>query len=90
MEKQAAPHKQRHYCRATALSVISSLCSVASVAFCVHLGLYAADIQNRVVDLESVKGERALVRAPGYSVDDFNALIEQRLDDLLSQVIIRS
>lgn len=85
MEKEVAPHK-RQYCRSTVLNIISSLCSVASLAFCVHLSIYTADVKNRVVDLESVNGEHTFVRAPGYSMDDFNSLIQQRVDELLSQV----
>lgn len=46
----------------------------------------AADLKSRVVDLESGNGEHTFVRAPGYSMDDFNSLIDQRVDELLSQV----
>ena len=84
MEK-VAPQK-RQYRRTTALHVISSLCSVGSVAFCVLLSINAADINKRVVDLESGDGEQPFTRAPGYSLDDFNSLIQQRVDELLSQV----
>ncbi|KAI3376487.1 hypothetical protein L3Q82_016947 [Scortum barcoo] len=82
MEKEAAPGKRRHS-RTTALNIISSLCSVASVAFCVLLSINAADTRSRVAGLES--GEHTLIRAPGYSLDDLNSLIEQRVDELLSQ-----
>lgn len=85
MEKEVAPQK-RHYCRPTALSVFSSFCSVASIAFCVFLSINGADIKNRVVDLESGKGEHTFTRATGSSVDDLNSLIQQRVDELLSQV----
>lgn len=85
MEKEVAPQKRQCH-RTTALNVISSLCSVASVAFCILLSINAADIKNRVVDLESGDGEHGFIRAPGYSMDDFNSLIEQRVDELLSQV----
>lgn len=85
MEKQVAPQK-RQYCRISVLNIISSLCSLASVAFCVHLSIYTADIKSRVVDLESENGERIFNRPPGYSTDDLNSLIQQRVDELLSQV----
>lgn len=85
MEKEVATQK-RQSCRTTALNIISSLCSVASIAFCVLLSFNAADIRNRVVDLESGKGERTFIRVPGYSLDDFNSLVQQRVDELLSQV----
>lgn len=84
MEKEAAPEKRQR--RAAALSVLSSLCSVASVAFCVHLSLLTAGIKHRVVDLESARGEHSLIRTPGYSVEDLNSLVQQRLEELLSQV----
>lgn len=85
MEKEVAPQKRQYY-RTTVLNIISSLCSVASVAFCILLSINAADIKNRVVDLESGNGEHTFLRVPGYSMDDFNSLIEQRVDELLSQV----
>lgn len=85
MEKEAAPRK-RQYWRTTVLNIISSVCSVASIAFCIFLSMNTADIKNRVVDLESGNGEHTFIRAPGYSMDDFNSLIEQRVDELLSQV----
>ncbi|TKS92786.1 Collagen alpha-1(XXV) chain CLAC-P [Collichthys lucidus] len=84
MEKEVAPQKRQYY-RTTVLNIISSLCSVASVAFCILLSINAADIKNRVVDLESGNGEHTFLRVPGYSMDDFNSLIEQRVDELLSQ-----
>ncbi|KAK2899717.1 hypothetical protein Q8A73_012846 [Channa argus] len=84
MEKEVAPQK-RQRCRTTVLSIISSLCSVASIAFCIHLSLSTADIKERVMDLESVNGEHTYIRAPGYSMDEFNSLIQQRVDELLSQ-----
>lgn len=85
MEKEVAPQKRQN-CRTTVLNIISSLCSVASVAFCILLSINAADIKSRVLDLESGNGEHTFIRAPGYSMDDFNSLIEQRVDELLSQV----
>lgn len=85
MEKEVAPQKRQHY-RTTVLNLVSSLCSVASVAFCILLSMNAADIRSRVVDLESGDGVHISSRAPGYSMDDLNSLIEQRVDELLSQV----
>lgn len=87
MEKEAARLK-RQSCRATALNVISSLCSVASIALCVHLSVDTADIKNRVVDLESGTGEHPFIHGSGYSVDDLNSLVQQRVDELLSQVTL--
>lgn len=86
MEKEVA-HQKRQHCRTAALNIITSLCSVASIAFCILLSINAADVKNRVVDLESGKGEHTFIHAAGYStMDDFNSLIQQRVDELLSQV----
>lgn len=82
MEKVA----QQKRWRTTALHIVSSLCSAASVAFCVLLSINAADVRHRVVALESGNGAQTLIRAPGHSMDDFNSLIQQRVDELLSQV----
>lgn len=85
MEKDAEPQKRQH-CRTAVLTLVSSFCSVASVAVCILLSVNAADMRNRVVDLESATGEHAVIRASGYSADDLNSLIAQRVDELLSQV----
>ncbi|TDG99796.1 hypothetical protein EPR50_G00197940 [Perca flavescens] len=84
MEKEVAPQKRQH-CGTTVLNIISYLCSVASIAFCIFLSINTADLKNRVVDLESGNDEHTLIRAPGYSMGHFNSLIEQRVDELLSQ-----
>lgn len=59
---------------------------MASVAFCILLSINAADVNSRVLHLETGNGEHSFLRAPGYSMDDFNSLIGQRVDELLSQV----
>ncbi|XP_072232265.1 collagen alpha-1(XXV) chain-like [Leuresthes tenuis] len=84
MEKEVAPLKRQHS-RTTALNIISSLCSVASIAFCVHLSISTAHIKNRVVDLESGTGDHTFIHGTGYSMDDFNSLVQERVDELLSQ-----
>ena len=84
MEREA--HQKRQNPRPAVLSVFSSLCSVASMAFCVFLSINTSDVTRRIVDLESRIGEPNLIRPVGYSVDDFNILIRDRVDELLSQV----
>ncbi|CAL8376577.1 unnamed protein product [Gadus morhua 'NCC'] len=83
MEREA--HQKRQNPRPAVLSVFSSLCSVASMAFCVFLSINTSDVTRRIVDLESRIGEPNLIRPVGYSVDDFNILIRDRVDELLSQ-----
>lgn len=75
MEKDAARQERRHR-RAAALSAASSALSVASVAFCVLLGIGAADLRNRVLDLEQ----------PARSAEDLDFLVEQKVTELLAQV----
>lgn len=87
MEKDAA-RQERQRRRATALNATSCVFSVASVAFCVLLSINAADLRNRLVDVESLTGEHKLIRAPGYSSEDLNSLIEEKVNELLSQVTI--
>ncbi|KAF7669030.1 hypothetical protein LDENG_00263970 [Lucifuga dentata] len=84
MEKEVAPLK-RQYCRATLLNIMSFFSSVASVAFCILLSINAKDIKNRIVDLETGNGEHTFIRVPGYSMDDMNSLIQERVNELLSQ-----
>uniref|UniRef100_A0AAV2KJV3 Uncharacterized protein n=1 Tax=Knipowitschia caucasica TaxID=637954 RepID=A0AAV2KJV3_KNICA len=80
MEKEA--HKKTRQCQnSAALGLVSSLFSVASVAFCVFLSFNTAEIRSRVVDLESGKGEHTF----GHSVEDLNSLIQQKVDEVLSQ-----
>ena len=85
MEREA-PLKKRQNPRTAVLSVFSSLCSVASIAFCVFLSINTSDVTRRIVDLESRNDEPTLIRPVGYSVDDLNVLIRDRVDELLSQV----
>ena len=85
MEREA-PLQKRQNPRTAALSVFSSLCSVASIAFCVFLSITTSDVTRRIVDLESRNGEPTLIRPVGYSEDDLNVLIRDRVDELLSQV----
>lgn len=88
MEKvEAAAEKRRRRQRSAALSVASSLCSVVSVAFCVLLSVNAADIRSRVTGLEAAGGQHSsFLCAPGFTLEDFNSLVEQSVDERLSQV----
>lgn len=85
-EKEKMEKEVKRQYRSAALHIISSLCSVASIAFCVHLSISAADVRSRVVGLESGAAERTFIQVRGYSMEDFNSLVQQRVDELLSQV----
>ncbi|XP_038851490.1 collagen alpha-1(XXV) chain-like isoform X2 [Salvelinus namaycush] len=84
MEREATSLKRR-YCCTTVMNIISSLLSVASLAFCILLSLQTSEIKDRVLDLETRLGEHVFHRVPGFSVDQFNSLIQERVDELLSQ-----
>lgn len=87
MEKVEAAADKRQRQRSAVLSVASSLCSVVSVAFCVLLSVNAADIRSRVTGLETAGGQpSSFLCAPGFSPEDFNSLVEQSVDERLSQV----
>lgn len=75
MEKDAARQERRRR-RAAALGAASSALSLACVAFCVLLGINAADLRNRVLDLED----------PRRCAEDVDSLVEQRVTELLAQV----
>lgn len=72
METDAARQERRRR-RAAALGAASSALSAASVAFCVLLSFSAAELRNRVADLEK----------PGADLD---LLLEQKVSELLAQV----
>ena len=59
------------------LSAAACVCSVASVAFCVLLGITAADLRGRLAQLEGSRGP------PGAQL---GSVVEQKLRELLSQV----
>ncbi|XP_029695928.1 collagen alpha-1(XXV) chain-like [Takifugu rubripes] len=74
MEKDAARQERRRR-RAAALSVAACALSVASVAFCVLLSINAAELRNRVLDLEKPQSAR----------EDVDSLVEQKVEELLTQ-----
>uniref|UniRef100_A0A4W5Q7H5 Uncharacterized protein n=1 Tax=Hucho hucho TaxID=62062 RepID=A0A4W5Q7H5_9TELE len=84
MEREATSLKQQ-YCCPTVMNVISSLFSVASLAFCILISVQTSAITDRVLDLETGHGEQVFHRVPSFSVDQFNSLIQERVDELLSQ-----
>lgn len=89
MERETTSLKQQYCCTAV-MNVISSLFSVASLAFCILLSVQTSAITDRVLDLETGHGEQIFHRVPSFSVDQFNSLIQERVDELLSQVSITS
>lgn len=85
METDAARQERRR--RAAPLGAASAALSAACVAFCVLLSIGAADLRNRVLDLEKPASVRA--PGPGPSGEDLDLLVEQKVKELLSQVTRR-
>lgn len=75
MEKDAA-RQERGRRRAAALSVAAAALSVASVAFCVLLSINAAELRNRVLDLENPQSAR----------EEVDSVVERKVKQLLTQV----
>ncbi|KAJ8269353.1 hypothetical protein COCON_G00119600 [Conger conger] len=84
MEKDPGSYKRQYCCR-TFGSVISLLFSVVSVAYCILLSVQTSEIRQRVVELETGTGELLYHQIPGFSMDQFNSLVRERVDQLLSQ-----
>lgn len=85
MESDSGFSGKRHYLRAIT-GAIPFVFSVASVAFCILLGIQTSDIKNRMLDFESSNGERLLHPFAEVSIDEFNSMVEERVDEVLSQV----
>lgn len=85
MESDLGFGGQRHFLHAIT-GAIPFIFSVASLAFCVLLGIQNSDIKNRVIDLESSNGERLLHPFAEVSLDEFNSMVQERVDEVLSQV----
>lgn len=87
MESDTGAGKRRH-CLKPAVDVIPFVFSVVSFAFCFLLSVQTSDIKDRVVDLESGSGARFLSPFNGLTIDQFNALVQDKVDKLLSQVSV--
>ncbi|XP_067257345.1 collagen alpha-1(XXV) chain-like isoform X2 [Chanodichthys erythropterus] len=84
MENDTGSAKRRHCLRAT-VNVIPFVFSLLSFAFCFLLSLQTREIKDRVVDLEIGSGARLLNPFHGISMDQFNSMVQERMDELLSQ-----
>lgn len=85
MENDTGSAKRRHCLRAT-VNVMSFVFSLLSFAFCFLLSFQTREIKDRVVDLEIGSGARLLSPFHGISMDQFNSMVQERMDELLSQV----
>lgn len=85
MESDTGAGKRRH-CLKGAVDVIPFVFSVVSFAFCFLLSVQNSGIKDRVVDLEIGSGARLLSPLYGLTMDQFNAMVQEKVDTLLSQV----
>ncbi|TSK82195.1 Collagen alpha-1(XXV) chain [Bagarius yarrelli] len=84
MESDTGIGEKRHYLK-TITGAIPFAFSVASVAFCILLGIQSNDIKNRMLDLESSNGARLLHPFAEVSIDEFNSMVQERVDEVLAQ-----
>lgn len=85
MENDTGSARRRHCLRAT-VDVMPFVLSLLSFAFCFLLSFQSKEIKNRVVDLEIGSGARLLSPFHGVSMDQFNSMVQEQVDELLSQV----
>ncbi|TRZ04406.1 hypothetical protein DNTS_023512, partial [Danionella cerebrum] len=80
---------KRWHCLKTTANVTPLAISLGSFAFCILLSVRSSDINSRIVDLEA--GSRGWLLSPfhGISVDRLNVMVQERVDELLSQVCNR-
>ncbi|XP_051980951.1 collagen alpha-1(XXV) chain-like, partial [Xyrauchen texanus] len=84
MESDTGSGKRRHCLRAI-VDAIPFVFSLVSFAFCFLLSVQTGEIKDRVVDLESGSGARLFSPLHGLSMDQFNSMVQERVDELLSQ-----
>ncbi|MGH0137483.1 UNVERIFIED_CONTAM: hypothetical protein FKN15_035375 [Acipenser sinensis] len=84
MDSKAASDGQRR-CSRTFPTVLSFILSLLCVAYCILLSVRTSEFQDRVFALETGKGELYYHRAPAFSVDQLNSMVQERVDELLAQ-----
>lgn len=85
MENDTGPGKRR-CCLTGTMNAIPYAFSLVSFAFCFLLNVQTSEIKDRIVDLETGGGVRLLSPFYGISMDQFNSMVQRRVDELLSQV----
>lgn len=79
--------RREHYLR-TVTGAVPFVLSVAAVAFCILLSVQSNDIEHRVAGLESATGELLFHPFSKISMDQFNSMVQGRVDELLAKVSI--
>ncbi|KTF96535.1 hypothetical protein cypCar_00035513 [Cyprinus carpio] len=78
-------HGKRRHCLGAIVDVMPFVFSLVSFAFCFLLSVQTSDMKDRIVDLEIGSGAGVLNPFHGISADQFNSMIQERVDELLSQ-----
>lgn len=89
MENETDRCKRRH-CLGATVDVMQFVFSILSFAFCFLLSVQTSDMKDKIVDLEIGRGAMVLNPFHEISIDQFNSMIQERVDELLSQVRIPS
>ncbi|XP_050971914.1 collagen alpha-1(XXV) chain [Labeo rohita] len=84
MENDIDPSKRRHCLRAT-VDLMPFVFSVVSFAFCFLLSVQTSEIKDRIANMEIGSGAGVINPFHGVSMDQFNAMIQERVDELLSR-----
>lgn len=73
-------------------SALAALLSALAAASCVYLGLRTSDLQARVAAIEGARGGFSAAAAaplpplPGFSLEQLNAMMQEKVERLLAQV----
>ncbi|XP_078400924.1 collagen alpha-1(XXV) chain-like [Cetorhinus maximus] len=59
--------------------------SVGSLAFCISLSVKTSQLEERILDLENVKGDTQPHRGPSLAADRMRLLVQDRVEQLLGQ-----
>ncbi|MEE6460464.1 hypothetical protein FKM82_000973 [Ascaphus truei] len=66
-------------------SVLALVLSLLSLASCLYLNAKTGDLQGRVWAAEHGKDGGVSFQVPGFSVDQLNSIVQEKVDRLLSQ-----
>ncbi|XP_063281880.1 collagen alpha-1(XXV) chain-like [Pelobates fuscus] len=66
-------------------NVLAFVLSVLSLAFCLYLNIKSNDLHGRIWAVEHGKSGDLSFHVPGLSVDQLNSIVQEKVDQLLSQ-----
>ncbi|XP_053559511.1 collagen alpha-1(XXV) chain-like [Bombina bombina] len=59
--------------------------SLMSLAWCLYINVKTSDLQGRVLSIEHGKSGEISLQVPGFSMDQLNSIVQEKVDRLLSQ-----